>query len=271
MPTDATPLAQWSKTATSWRNSPPPARRDYARERMSNPRRRREPRSGTSESLPLQTHAPALRRGFLRRVGGALALRAARSLAAGGCSPFRALPPAPPMAGACRSAGACSRRAPVPRCGRLAVGLRPPLLRHSATLRARSPPAPACAPSRAVPRAARLRGRRSPCAPGARRVPVRRRPRPRPFGAARGRWDAPGRGPAPRGGRALPRAPFSPPARRPWAASPPTSCGVAGCGSSRGVLGGMHQTGKRCLPFLTLCAPFPSAEKAALRGRLSFT
>lgn len=154
---------------------------------MSNPAAKRHKRS-----LPLQTNAPALCRGFSR-----LPIRRSGSL----------LSPPARRRGRRRSGRVALRRPPGPPVrGRLAVGLRPPLLRHSASLRARSPPGPASRPYGGGPLAAApalLRGRRplplAASGPLAGACPPR--PGARPAPRAPGRWKAPGRGPAARGAR----------------------------------------------------------------------
>lgn len=235
------------------------------------PRRRREPRSGTSEACPYKP-TPRPCAGAFRAAAAAHSPpgRRARSPLAG-ARPFRALPPAPPVAGACRSAGACSRCAPVPRCGRLAGGCAAPFapLRFAPGALAPRPGVralPRCPPRRPPARSALpLRSGRAACA-------CAPPPSPSPLRGGAGPLGCAGAGPRAARGTALPRRPFSRP-RGAWAlggawsaCGPPDLLRQSGMRSSRFALGEMHQTGKWCVTFLTLRAPFPSAEKAAQKG-----
>lgn len=190
---------------------------EYARERMNN--RPQAAAQRMEQSDPLNNHARLVSRAAPRRrrprpLGGALARRWPVLPAA----MARASRPRLACRGRRRSRGACCAAPPcTPVCGRLAGGCAAPFapLRPLRGLRARSPPGAACAPSRAVPRRARLRSRASPCASGALRVLVRRRPA-LALRAARGRWPGPRRVPRAARGDARYRArPFSRPALRP--------------------------------------------------------
>lgn len=182
---------------------------------MSNPAAKRHKRS-----LPLQTYAPALCRGFSR-----LPIRRSGSL----------LSPPARRRGRRRSGRVALRRPPGPPVrGRLAVG---PLGRPFCATPLRSgrarPPArrrgpPAAAPSRPRPPCSAGVGRSPSPPPGRSLVPARRAPARALLRARRGAGKRRAGAP-PRGGRAS-RSPSPAPARgfgRP--AGRPTSCGVAGC------------------------------------------